>query len=242
MKNYKVDAAAAVTVERMLQQLAGVCDGAASLDGQGFSAHDVAFGHSLANQSQRGQAWTVKQAACALALVRKYQRQLGGKQFIDQFLNQPVFACEPIDHTKPIGGTAESSSTSDRMILLHDTNNFSIKFKYNAALVSAIKQHFRKQHHGRTFWASWTGTCWTVPLNATSYQLLQQFAAEHQFSVSKQVHAAADAFAQADAAQQHDAALLRLNDGCNVTLVGNEMVVAIEDPTTMQQFVKYLAA
>lgn len=71
-------AAAALTVDQVaavhvgLQQLAGVCDGAARLDGAGFSRIDVQIGHALALST----GLTAKQAALGQKLLRKYQRQL----------------------------------------------------------------------------------------------------------------------------------------------------------------------
>lgn len=56
-----------------LQRLAGMCDGASTLDGSGFSKIDVRIGHSLAEARRL----SLKQAALGLRLVRKYRRQLG---------------------------------------------------------------------------------------------------------------------------------------------------------------------
>jgi SWI/SNF-related matrix-associated actin-dependent regulator 1 of chromatin subfamily A len=60
-------------VHQALKILAGVCDGAARIDGAGFSKVDSGIGHSLASQL----FITPKQAALGARLVRKYQRQLG---------------------------------------------------------------------------------------------------------------------------------------------------------------------
>ena len=237
MKNYVVDATAAITVEKMIQQLAGVCDGAAAIDGQGFSRFDTQFGHSLAHRSKQGVPWSIKQATCAVSMLRKYQGQLGGKEFMDRFLVQPVFASDPVDHAKT---QSTEKVHNDRVIALQTADSFSIKFRYDAAVVADIKQCFRKQHNGKTFWATWNGTCWTVPLNSTSYQLLQQFASKHGFAITQEVHDANHAYMQLAKKHQEDSALLRLNDGCNVQLVGDELVVAIEDQDMMKQFAAYL--
>lgn len=55
-----------------MKLLAGVCDGANSLDENGFAKFDTAFGHSLAERASLSQA----QAACAIKLAVKYRRQL----------------------------------------------------------------------------------------------------------------------------------------------------------------------
>jgi SWI/SNF-related matrix-associated actin-dependent regulator 1 of chromatin subfamily A len=55
-----------------LQMLAGMCDGAVSLDGHGFNRMDARIGHSLAELP----SLTLRQAALGRRLVRKYRRQL----------------------------------------------------------------------------------------------------------------------------------------------------------------------
>jgi hypothetical protein len=55
-----------------MQMLAGVCDGAASLDGRGFNKMDAGIGHRLAELS----GLTPRQAVLGQRLVRKYRRQL----------------------------------------------------------------------------------------------------------------------------------------------------------------------
>jgi len=56
-----------------MRQLAGMCDGARTLDGAGFSRYDVALGHDLAGRTGE---YTDGQVFLAGKLVRKYQRQL----------------------------------------------------------------------------------------------------------------------------------------------------------------------
>ena len=55
-----------------LRQLAGMCDGALALDGQGFNKLDADLGHVLAERV----TMTKKQAALGRRLCRKYHRQL----------------------------------------------------------------------------------------------------------------------------------------------------------------------
>ena len=56
-----------------LQHLAGMCDGAASLDGCGFNKLDAKFGRALAHLTTLSQ----RQAAVAARLCKKYRRQIG---------------------------------------------------------------------------------------------------------------------------------------------------------------------
>lgn len=59
-------------VHQGVRLLAGVCDGAYLLDGQGFNRYDARFGHSLAHAAEL----TDSQALEGLKLVKKYRRQL----------------------------------------------------------------------------------------------------------------------------------------------------------------------
>jgi hypothetical protein len=58
-----------------LQYLAGACDGARALDGQGFNKVDARFGHDLAVQSLR-RSLSPSQLRAAFKLLVKYQGQL----------------------------------------------------------------------------------------------------------------------------------------------------------------------
>jgi SWI/SNF-related matrix-associated actin-dependent regulator 1 of chromatin subfamily A len=65
-----------------LRRLAGMCDGAVALDGQGFNRLDSAFGHALAEYSRL----TDRQVRVGVKLCAKYRRQLGegfGAELVD---------------------------------------------------------------------------------------------------------------------------------------------------------------
>lgn len=59
-----------------IRLLRDYCNGAATMDGAGFSKIDVRIGHSLAAQSQSYIGLTPKQAALARKVALKYRRQL----------------------------------------------------------------------------------------------------------------------------------------------------------------------
>lgn len=59
-------------IHQILKMIAGMCDGAAAVDGHGFNKMDTNFGKSLAGASHL----TPKMAMAAFNLVRKYQRQV----------------------------------------------------------------------------------------------------------------------------------------------------------------------
>lgn len=68
-----LSAANVAEIHAALRRLAACCDGAASVDGQGFSKIDVQIGKSLA----ANRSLSPKQAALGMRLCRKYRRQLG---------------------------------------------------------------------------------------------------------------------------------------------------------------------
>lgn len=71
-------------LRQAMRYLAGVCDGAVSLDGHGFNARDTAFGRSLAEQED----WTENQAMAAIKVLRTYRNQLERAGFnTEEFFN-----------------------------------------------------------------------------------------------------------------------------------------------------------
>lgn len=61
-----------LAIHRILQMLAGRCDGAVALDGAGFNRYDAAFGHDLAAKA----SLTPRQAAVGFKLATKYRGQI----------------------------------------------------------------------------------------------------------------------------------------------------------------------
>ncbi len=165
------------TAERMIMQLAGVCNGAATWDGAGFSKMDTAFGHSLAERAAQGRAWSVKQAQAALKLINKYRRQIGGEAAIRDWMQAPNFAMLPQDAATP--------KAADRKLMSQDQLAV-FKFYYSAEIVNAIKQ-IRGEHKGKYFGARWEpqSKTWQVPVNETSIQQIMQVAREWEFDIEE---------------------------------------------------------
>jgi hypothetical protein len=175
MQNWQVNPAV-ITAERMIMTLAGVCNGASTWDGAGFSKMDVSFGHSLAQRASQGRVWSVKQAAAALKLITKYSRQLGGKDHVNAWMQAPNFAQLPEE---------AAVKAADRKLMSQDQLAV-FKFSYDAQLVAVIKQ-IRGEHKGKYFGARWepTSKMWQVPVNETSIQLIMQVARDWGFEIEE---------------------------------------------------------
>lgn len=165
-----------VTAEHMIQQLAGMCNGAATWDSAGFSKTDVQFGHSLAQQAAQGRAWSMKQASAALKMITKYSRQLGGKEAVRDWMQAPNFAIMP----RAPGGAR------DHRMLKSDLQQAVFEFKFQAELVAQIKQ-IRGNHKGEKYWASWHADTrtWRVPVNAHSIMQIMQVARDWEFEIEE---------------------------------------------------------
>ena len=151
MHNWRIDPNATSSAETMISQLAGVCNGASTWDGAGFSKFDTHFGHSLAERFQQGRPWTVKQAEAALKLLRKYRNQLGGPAVVDEFLTAPTFRQRPVDPSA--AATPDAPKRNPRLLSSRD-HDAVLTFPYDPELVTAIKA-LRGEHRGRKYWASW---------------------------------------------------------------------------------------
>lgn len=177
MQNWCVDPEGQ-TAERMIQTLAGMCNHASTWDGAGFSKMDTQFGHSLAEKAQQGRAWTEKQATCALKLINKYRRQIGGEAFINSWMQRPVFAMMPLsDADRKQKSVGERKLTSaDKMAIF--------QFPYDAQLVAAVKA-IRGEHKGAKFWAAWDSALkrWQVQVNESSIQQIMQLARDWEFEI-----------------------------------------------------------
>jgi len=234
MQDYMIDPQATNSAERMIQSLAGVCDGAATLDGQGFSGFDAQFGHSLAHQSLSGRAWTVKQAAAAVKMIRKYQRQLGGKAVIDAWMQKPIFNVELYDPSAPKIEVEGKAVVNDRKVVLNSDNQAVFSFKYNADVIAAIK-NLKGMYNGRKYWAAWNGKNWSIPLNQDSVSKIQKVIDDHKFEADT---AFTNYVEQSQAAAQEDRFMLTMNDGLNIKVVNDEVEVAFPDMDVIDQYAK----
>jgi hypothetical protein len=175
MQNWRAEPTE-TTAEHMICQLADACNGAATHDSSGFSKIDVAFGHSLAERAKSGRPWTSKQAAGALKLIRRYQRQLGGRDVISQWITYPNFANMPVDATP----------ARPNRKLFSEEKTALFQFDFDRDILSAVKQ-IRGSHKGEKFWASWDAArkTWRVPVNESSILQIIKVAQAWEFEVEE---------------------------------------------------------
>jgi hypothetical protein len=229
---WRVDPHSGSTAEHMLIRLADACNGACTWDNSGFSKIDTALGHSLAQRARQGHAWSVKQATAALKLLRRYQRQLGGKDFMDTWLQEPTFARAPLEPqaaAKPLRKLFSADKTAV------------FEFAYDAAIVQAIKQ-IRGTHRGtawRSIYNPQTRT-WSVPVHEGSIELIMQVATAHEFDIEQRFVDYQQRVQQrrrsVQESMQEGHMLLALNDGINVTVAHDAIVIAVENPEILAEF------
>lgn len=236
MHNWCVDPTVP-TAEHMICQLANACNGASTHDASGFSKMDVAFGHSLAQRAKLGRPWTIKQAAGAVKLIRRYQRQLGGADVISQWITHPNFAQMPVD----------ASPAAPNRKLVSELNMAMFQFDFDRDIVSAVKQ-IRGAHKGEKFWASWDASkkTWLVPVNESSICPIIKVAQDWQFDVEPRFEiyhnrvTAKLAHVMEAAEESRVGTALGMEPGVCVTEQHIEVVHS--DPMVLSQFKEMLAA
>lgn len=226
-----------LTAERMIQSLAGMCNGASTWDGAGFSKMDTNFGHSLAMRAKGDRAWTEKQAQAALKLINKYRRQIGGDAFIKEWLRQPTFAQQPLGTPAPLAGKA---AHADRKLVSEDQVAV-FTFSFDRELVNAIKG-IRGEHKGNKFWASWDADrkCWTVPVNESSIVLIMNVALAWEFDIEERFvvfHGRVlNKLAGVSEAAESSKVAEVLGQPMGVDIQAGKLVIAHADPQVLAQF------
>lgn len=134
----------APTLLQCMQALAGVCDYAHSLDGQGFSGPDAPLGHELAHMPE--ELWTPRQKHRAWRMTRKYQRQLTGFGIDWEAIPEPPDPGPPPERQRPEPwqgerqrNRARSDQAAESRVVLQ-ADEFAVHFSYNEAMVEAIRE------------------------------------------------------------------------------------------------------
>lgn len=236
MQNWR-SVADVITAERMIQQLAGVCNGAATWDGAGYSKMDTSFGHSLAQWAQQGRAWSVKQALLALKLITKYSRQLGGKEFVREWMQSPNFVHMPQD-PENLSIPNRKLTSQDRMAVF--------QFNYDPKLIAEIKQ-IRGEHKGRKFYPQWDSAAkvWRVEVNETSITSIMNMAREWGFEIEERFEVY---YSRVMEKQQHMSSLAEesrvlksLGSEPGVHVVSGHLHIVHDDPRVLSHIQDVLA-
>lgn len=151
------------TVEEALLFLAGMCDGAYELDGEGYNAFDANFGHSLAAKVGEGVQLTAKQRSAAWRMLRKYEDQLrqGGIDYAD--IAEPSAQVEVVPEEK-----LEAARVAQRVAITVEDDRIHVRspFKYKDVCKAIPAARWNQQKK-----------CWTYPASPTSaWEVHQQFA------------------------------------------------------------------
>lgn len=153
-----------------MQALSTVCDGAMSLDGQGFNGRDTAFGKSLAAQPE----WSPKQAAIAWKMLQTYRVQLGRMDIDISDVTQP-------DANAPRKPVEKPVEKVERKAVVLERNIVGFIFPYDAALLPLLRG-----------WASWQKPlvmkAWQVVVgDSDKAKKVLDFAKNNNFVVSDEV-------------------------------------------------------
>lgn len=237
MNNWIVDASAIFTVESAICTLAGVCDYAHDKDGVGFNGGDAEFGHAMANRAIGGRPYTVKMAQACLKMIRRYQRQLGGKDFIENWIKNPVFKLPPIDPSAPVSDARPITLVNpvvinDRKISSRDKTAV-FAFKYDADVVASVKA-IRGEHKGQKFWAAWDSNAkiWTVPVNETSIFPIMEVANRFGFDIEDRFKAY---LSKIETKTEESKIMLAINDGQHVTVADDSIIIAVDNAAILKE-------
>jgi hypothetical protein len=222
-----------ITAERMIQNLAGVCNGASTWDGAGFSRMDVSLGHSLAERAQQGRSWTQKQAAAALKLIQKYAGQLGGKDQVRAWMQAPNFAIMPQDPVSVPKRVERKLTSSDQLAVF--------QCSYDEKLIAAIKQ-IKGEHKGVPYRATWAPDrkVWQVPVNRVSIMHIMQLARDWEFEIEERFESyysrVCEHMAPIVEAAQDSKVSMALGSESGVWVQGDQIQIIHADPIVLAEF------
>ncbi len=156
----------APTILDAVRFLAGRCDWAAALDGNGFNKFDAEFGHSLADCERL----TPKQEVAALKMLQKYRRQLANGGIDYYKLGAATRVENNVVYAAPATRRIELSGT-----------RFVLVYPYDPDLIAEIKRLPDRKFHGKD--NPWNGRTkvWTMPLDRCLE--VEEFAKRFDFAI-----------------------------------------------------------
>lgn len=131
-----------------LQYLSRVCDGALSLDGEGFSGADSVFGKSLADQTLTG-SLSEKQALWGCKMIQKYRKQCA-KVGIDV----PTYQEIKIEVNTDVNAEIKVIGRIE-LIEAYGEQKIAVSFRFDAKLVTQIKACGPRERINGYFIPSW---------------------------------------------------------------------------------------
>lgn len=147
--------------QEAVRYLTGVCDGAYSVDGQGFNKIDSTFGRSLACQEN----WTVKQAEAAIKMLRKYKGQIqkAGIDVNKLFDGKAIVVNEaPRRRTKaPV-----KAPVNDKKTAVLENKKIKIQFPFDYETLKAVKEIPGRRFHDTE------PKHWTAPISHKAVKIL----------------------------------------------------------------------
>lgn len=151
-------------LKQAIDLMSARCDGAATLDGQGFNKLDAPLGHKLAHLPQKD--WTVRQTRAAWRMLGKYRGQLS-----DLGIDYNEIP-EPPQITK--------EDKAPCRLVISDKGNFQFLFPYDASLVSAVKQLPDRHFDGDS-------KSWIVRAKLENVEPVIKFALKYDFEYADKV-------------------------------------------------------
>ena len=146
-------------VHQAVKYLAGMCDGANSLDGCGFNKVDARFGRDLAERT----SLTPGQAEAAQRMLRKYKGQLiNGGGFDEKILSEPITLPEKAV-TKKVASTAAKKAS------VAEGDRIKIEFPFNYDTLEVVKSIPGRRFHGDA-----NPKHWTAPISGDAVEILSK--------------------------------------------------------------------
>jgi hypothetical protein len=213
------------TAESMICKLADMCDHAVGIDGQGFNKYDSDFGHKMAKIARENLPWTPAQSQAVLKIIKKYQNQLGGAVFIDNWLKTPVFSNEPVIRQK-------ISKKSNARLFSQD-NIACFQFEFNAEIIKDIKK-IAGEYKGAKYNAIWNSSkkIWKIPVNSHSIVGIIEVAEKYEFEIEERFK---EYYEKVKEKTMESKTMLALNNNQHITILSDSIHISINNLAILEE-------
>lgn len=131
------------TLKKAAKALSGVCDGAATLDGQGYNGTDSRFGKSLAGQDR----WSNKQVLIAQKMLKKYAKQLAGHDIDIKNIPQLTMEDLEVENQAPRPAPVKAPARMNEVRLNAKDDSFEFWFAYDFDQKEFVKHSLKAKFH-----------------------------------------------------------------------------------------------